>query len=236
MAIAQADLTDAAYNGTGSEKLTGYCAIASLYDEACQIVVKADSGIASVSDLKGKTVSIGETGSGTEQNALQILEAYGLSADALTKANYDYVTATQKLSAGEIDAFFCTIGAPNTFVDELSQTVSVALVPIDGAEADKLIAEHPFYTKVTIPAGTYGISGAVQTIGVRALLLANANMDKNAVQTITGTLFNHVVDLNLSLPIDFALDEETAVSGITIPFHPGAAAYYLDNGITVPTK
>ncbi|MBO4289178.1 MAG: TAXI family TRAP transporter solute-binding subunit [Lachnospiraceae bacterium] len=229
LALAQADLADAAFNGTGTEKLSGFSAIASLYTEACQIVVRADSGIAAVPDLAGKKVSIGEEGSGTEQNAKQILEAYGVSgADVL---NYDYTTASQKLTSGEIDAFFCTIGAPNTVVEETAKNVGIQLLPIDGAAADKLITADPFYIKTTIPAGTYGLTEAVETLGVRALLLASDKLSKVQAQTVASTLFEHTADLHLTLPIDFVLNEDLATAGITIPFHEGAKAYYQSKGL-----
>lgn len=124
MGIAQADLINDAYNGTGifvSTQCSGYKAIAALYPEACQIVVHNDSGINSIDDLLGKKVSIGESDSGTEQTANLILQLNGLSDKLVDTLNYDYTTAAGKLQSGEIDAFFCTAGLRTTIIEELAQ-------------------------------------------------------------------------------------------------------------------
>ena len=112
MAIAQNDMTNDAYYGEGNfaggDKYRGYSAIATLYDEACQIVVRKDSNIKSVNDLQGKNISIGEKESGTEQSAKQILQAYGLTDRLVKTVQLDYTSAADKLKDMEIDAFFCT--------------------------------------------------------------------------------------------------------------------------------
>ena len=100
MAIAQADLVDAAYNGTGAtdkKRYRGYSAVASLYTEACQIVVRADSGIDSLDDLQGKKISVGEEESGTQRNAEQILKMTGLVESLVDTVNLDYVDAANEL-------------------------------------------------------------------------------------------------------------------------------------------
>ena len=115
MAVAQTDLTNDAYERTGifenEKQHGGYSAVAALYTEACQIVVKADSSINTVEDLQDKRVSVGEEESGTEQNAKQILAAYGLNDSLVEEVNLDSSNAAEELREGKIDAFFCTAGA-----------------------------------------------------------------------------------------------------------------------------
>ena len=110
LAIVQADLLSDAYNATGTfadkKYQKGYKAVASLYTEACQIVVPADSDIQSMDDLEGKKVCIGEEESGTEQNALQILNAYGLNERLVDTVNLNYTDAAKKLKSGDIDCIF----------------------------------------------------------------------------------------------------------------------------------
>ena len=112
LGLAQSDVISNMYYATGNftnqEPRTGYSAVAGLYTEACQVVVRAESGITSIRDLRGKTVSVGESESGTEQNAMEILAAYGLSGSMVTTVNKDYAAAAESLKAGEIDALFCT--------------------------------------------------------------------------------------------------------------------------------
>ena len=235
MAIAQMDLTNDAYERTGifenEKKHGGYSAVVALYTEACQVVVRADSGINTIEDLQDKRVSVGEEESGTEQNAKQILAAYGLN-DSLV--NLDYTNAAQELKAGTIDAFFCTAGAQTTAIGELAKKCDIRLLNIDEKSADKLKRTYKFYTDCTIPKETYqGQMEDIQTVGVKAVLLASDKLSADTVKDITKILFKNKEELQYSLPVDISIDEKTAVEGVTIPFHEGAAAYYEECGINI---
>ena len=177
MAIAQADLTDDAYHGTGDfnkKPLHGYSAVAALYTEACQIVVRADSDIHSVDDLLGKKVSIGEEESGTERNAKQIFEVYGLSDELVNCENLDYTQAAEALVSGKIDAMFCTAGVQTTVIEELTRQCGIRLLSIDETHIRKLMAAYDFYMPYTIPVYTYsGQSEETTTVGVKSLLLVS---------------------------------------------------------------
>ena len=101
----------------------------------------------------------------------------------------------------------------------------------------KLLATTKEYRKYIIPANTYsGQNKDVTTIGVKAVLLASDDLSKETVEKLTETLFSHAQDLAYATSLDAAFDETNASSGVTIPFHPGAAAYYAKQGISVNTK
>ena len=238
LAIAQSDVIDEMYAGTlDTQAMKGYSAIASLYPEPVQIVVRADSGIASVSDLAGKKVSVGEADSGTQKNAAQILQAYGLTSNMLTVQNMTYAEASKALGDGSIDAMFCTAGAPAQVITDLSGTTPVSLVPIEGQQSDLLTGAYGFYTKAVIPAGTYkGQDSDVTTLAVMSVLLASDKTPADKIYTITGALFKEKAALNDAVPVEFDLQEQKAVESVTIPFHPGAAQYYQECGITVQTS
>lgn len=240
LGIAQADLVRAAHEGTGSfsdNRQRGYRAIAGLYTEACQIVVRADSDIRTLNDLQGKTVSIGASESGTEQNATEILKLSGLTSKLVHMVNLDYADAAGKLASGEIDALFCTAGIRTAVIEELAKECDLRLLSIDDTCLEKLLATTKEYSKYVIPANTYsGQDEDVTTIGVKAVLLASDDLSKETVEKLTETLFSHAQDLAYATSLDAAFDEKTASSGITIPFHPGAAAYYAGQGISVNTK
>ena len=238
LAIAQSDVIDEMYAGTlDTQAMKGYSAIASLYPEPVQIVVRADSGIASVSDLAGKKVSVGEADSGTQKNAAQILQAYGLTSNMLTVQNMTYAEATKALGDGSIDAMFCTAGAPAQVITDLSGTTPVSLVPIEGQQSDLLTGAYGFYAKAVIPAGTYkGQDSDVTTLAVMSVLLASDKTPADKIYTITGALFKEKAALNDAVPVEFDLQEQKAVESVTIPFHPGAAQYYQECGITVQTS
>ena len=238
LAIAQSDVIDEMYAGTlDTQAMKGYSAIASLYPEPVQIVVRADSGIASVSDLAGKKVSVGEADSGTQKNAAQILQAYGLTSNMLTVQNMTYAEASKALGDGSIDAMFCTAGAPAQVITDLSGTTPVSLVPIEGQQSDLLTGAYGFYAKAVIPAGTYkGQDSDVTTLAVMSVLLASDKTPEDKIYTITGALFKEKAALNDAVPVEFDLEEQKAVESVTIPFHPGAAQYYQECGITVQTS
>ena len=238
LAIAQSDVIDEMYAGTlDTQAMKGYSAIASLYPEPVQIVVRADSGIASVSDLAGKKVSVGEADSGTQKNAAQILQAYGLTSNMLTVQNMTYAEASKALGDGSIDAMFCTAGAPAQVITDLSGTTPVSLVPIEGQQSDLLTGAYGFYAKAVIPAGTYkGQDSDVTTLAVMSVLLASDKTPADKIYTITGALFKEKAALNAAVPVEFDLEEQKAVESVTIPFHAGAAQYYQECGITVQTS
>lgn len=239
LAIAQNDLIYDAYYGTGSAdepSLTGYSAIAGLYPEACQLVVRKDSAIHSIDDLQGKTVSIGASESGTERNARQILTTSGLTDSLVTTVNLDYTEAASSLRSGEIDAFFCTAGIKTTVIEELTRECDIRLIGLDEKLRSRLCSAYPFYSEFTIPANTYaGQTEDIMTLSVQAVLLANNRLSDRTVQDLTEILFAHAQELQYSVAVDMELSETVAVSNVGIPFHPGAASYYADHGISVDT-
>lgn len=132
LAIAQADLVQDAYDQTGifadEEESRGFGAVAALYTETCQVVVRADSDIQSIEDLHGRTVSIGAEESGSEQNARQILSAYGLNDKMVSMVNLNYEDAAAQLKAGRVDAIFMTVGAPSPVLTALAGECGIRLL------------------------------------------------------------------------------------------------------------
>lgn len=237
LAVAQADLVQDAYEQSGifqdEEMENKFCAVAALYTEACQVIVRADSDIQSVEELQGKTVSIGAEESGSEQNAWQILSAYGLNEKLVETINLNYEDAAAQLKAGRIDAMFITAGAPSAVVTALAEDCGIRLLCVDGAAAKRLQDSCSSYSVCTIPAGTYpGQEEEVQTVGVKAVLLASAALPEKQVEQLTKLLFDGRE--NLSTQLGIRLDTEAeATEGVGIPFHKGAAAYYKTADITV---
>ena len=238
LGIAQADLIEDAYYGKGtfhSGKYRGYKAVASLYPEACQIVVRKDSDITSLDDLEGRTISIGEEESGTERNATQILEMCGLPDNLVDTENLDYTDAADQLAEKKIDAFFCTAGICTTVIEELTKECDIRLVEIPESCRQKLKKAYSFYDDYVIPAGTYsGQTEDIQTLSVQSVLLASNTLSEKTVQKLTGSLFQHIKDIQYSTSINLQLTPQEAVKGITIPFHPGAEAYYKLEGVELP--
>lgn len=237
LATVQNDVMYYAYNGTDlfldEGAMTGFAAVAGIYDETCQII--AAPGITSVEDLRGKRVNVGDAGSGVEFNATQILAAYGIDINEdITKSNGSFGDAADAIKDDRIDAAFVTAGAPTTAVVDLAVSNDIVLVPIDGSYADSLIAEFPFYTKSSIPAGTYnGVDVDTETLSVRATLIASPEVSEDAIYELTKAMFDNQDALASSHAKFLELDIEKATAGISTPFHAGAVKYYDEVGIAI---
>ena len=240
LAIVQSDTLQFAAVGEGSFEgrvLSGYSAVGGLYTEACQIVVTGKSGIDSIADLAGKRVSIGAENSGVTRNAEQILQANGLTLDKLKVSRMDFAKSASAMASGDLDAFFCTAGAPTGAVAELAEKMDIRLISPDQRTIDQLMGLYNCYTMCTIPSGTYrGQDRDVTTLGVRAVLVASDKLDAAIVKQVTEALFRNNSQIQGAVAMDVSLDPETAVQGVPIPFHFGAAAYYEGQGLEVEAR
>ncbi len=233
LAIIQNDVMYYAYTATdmfaGEEPVTSFSAVASCYPEVIQIV--SSSEITSIEDLKGKDVSVGDAGSGTEFNAKQILDAYGISFDDINVFNLSFADSADALKDGKIDAAFIVAGTPTAAVTDLATTYDLNLLAVDDAHAQQLIDTYGFYTQVVIPAGTYsGVDTDVKSVAVMATIIASNDLDQETVYQFTKGLFEYQADIALGHAKGAELNLETAVSGISVPFHAGAQQYYEEVG------
>ncbi len=233
----QSDVMSYAWEGTRSfeseGKVESFRTVAGLYAESVQLVTM-DPAIKSVADLKGKSVSIGAPGSGVYFNAMDVLTAAGLT-EADIKAQYQsFADSADALKDGKIDAAFIVAGAPTPAITELCTTNSAYLVPIDGAVADALMASCPFYTVYTVPAGTYaGQTEDVKTVTVKATLIVNADANEEDVYNLTAAIFDNAEAITAENAKGAELSIENATSGMTVPFHAGAAKYFAEKGVDV---
>lgn len=234
LGIAQADVVSYMYTGSVNDS---WSAIASLYTEAVQIIASDASGIKTVADLEGKTVSIGADESGTEENAKEILAACGLNELLVKEKLLDYPDAAKEIRKGTIDALFVTAGAPAHFVEELMAEGGYHFVYLDDATIERLKRTYDYYTDTTIPARTYtGQNDEVQTVGVKSILLASDTLSEETVQQIMDTLFANSAAIYKEAGIGETLSVDSAVLGVSVPFHKGAVSWYEAHGIHVEGK
>lgn len=212
------------------ENIRGVC---SLYPEHVQIQAKKDANIRSVSDLKGKRVAVGPLGSGTEQNAIQILEAYGLKFEDLGKV--ERLTASESadyLKDGRVDAAFYTVGIGASAIVDTAISVETVIVPIEAEKAEILAKKYPFYSADKVPAGVYkGTDHDVPTVAVLAILVARAEMDADLVYRITKAMFENLKTIETAHAKGKEVKLETALKGMPVPLHPGAEKYYKEVGL-----
>ena len=233
MAIVQNDVMDYAYNGTSLfadvGEIKSFSTLGAAYAEVCQIVAKADSGIKTVADLKGKKVSVGDSGSGVEFNAQQILGAYDIAFEDIDKQNLSFQASADALKDGKIDAFFCTAGAPTVAITDLSTTTGIVLVEIDADHLAKLQADYGFYAEYTVPAGTYkGIDADAKTVAVKATFIVSNDLDEETVYQLTKAIYENKDEYSHDKASEMSI--EYAVSSISVPFHPGAERYFKEVG------
>ncbi len=236
--FSQADVATWAQGGTGifagKPALSGLRLIANLYPESLHIVVKKNSGITTVSDLKGRRVALDEAGSGTLISARQVLQAYGLKESDLLPEYIKPNQAGERLKSGALDAFFFTGGAPAAAITALAAAgVNIALLPIDGAAALRLRASSPFFFVDTIDANTYPGVAAVNTLAVGAQWITTDKLDADLVYQMTQTLYSEAGQKALALghPKGRLMTLARAVQGAGIPLHPGAERFYREAGV-----
>ncbi len=233
----QSDVMAYAWEGTRSFAETGkidsFRVVAGLYAEAVQLITM-DPAIKSVADLKGKAVSIGAPGSGVYFNAIDVLTAAGLTEDDIQAQYMSFADSTDGLKDGKIDAAFIVAGAPTAAITELCTTNDAFLVPIDGDVAANLMASCPFYTAYTVPAGTYnGQAEDVTTVTVKATLIVSADASEDDVYNLTKAIFDNADAIAVENGKGAELSIENATSGMSAPFHAGAAKYFAEKGATV---
>ena len=234
-AIVQNDVMDYAYNGTdlfAGEKLANIMTIGTLYPEVVQIAVSKDSGIKSIADFKGKRISVGDAGSGVEFNAKQIMEGYGLTFDDIKKSNLSFKESAEGIQNGTLDGCFVTAGVPNAALQELAFTAGLTLVPVDGEAAKKICEKYGYYTQTTIPGGTYkGTDDDTPALAIKATLAVNSKLDEQTVYEMTKALFENLNELATAHAKGKEVSAKAAVTGVSVPFHPGAKKYFKEIGL-----
>ena len=235
----QSDVMAYAWQGIRSfdgAPIQDFRVVGGLYAEQVQLITM-DPTIKSAADLKGKSVSIGAPSSGVYFNAMDVLSAAGLTEEDINPQYLSFADSADGLKDGKIDAAFIVAGAPTAAITELCTTNDAYIVPIDGEIADKLMANNPFYTAYTVPAGTYkGQDSDVSTVTVKATLIVSKDAKEEDVYNLTKAIFENVDAIAAENGKGKELSIENATTGMTAPFHAGAAKYYTEKGVTVEAQ
>ena len=233
LAIAMQDSVVQAYEGFGAfEKAEpDLRAMMRLWPNYVQLVTVASTGIKSVEDLKGKRVGIGAPNSGVELNARMIYEAYGMTYEDSDVDYLSYGEAIDQMKNGQCDAVFVTSGLPNATVMDLGVQYDMVIVPIDGEGRDKLVAEYTYYAKSVIPAGTYNNTEDVEGLFVYNIMLVRKDLSDAMVYDMLEGIFQNISTIKASHnAADKNIDITFGVDDIQLPLHPGAEAFWKDNG------
>jgi hypothetical protein len=230
MALVQNDITFYAVKGQEMFKdkaVPNLRGIATLYNETVQILTVEKTGIKSIADIKGKRVAVGAAGSGTEANARQILEAFGITYNDIKAQYLSFGEAASGLKDGNVDVAFVTAGFPTAAIQDIAAQHKVVLLPVDADKADALIKKYPFYAKVTIPGNTYpGQTANVSAVAVKAMLVVTDKMDADLAFNITKAIYDNTERMKAAHSVGKEITKESAKQGMSVELHAGAAKFF----------
>ena len=238
MGVAQSDWQFHGLNGTSKFAESGAFpalrSVFSVHPEPFTVIARADSGIKSFDDLKGKRVNIGNPGSGQRGTMEVIMGAKGWTLDDFALASeLKSSEQSQALCDNKVDAIIFTVGHPNGSIQEATTSCEAVVVPVQGPEIDKLVNENPYYSAAAIPGGMYkGTDSNVPTFGVRATFVSSTNTDAETIYQVVKAVMDNFDRFKRLHPAFANLDmKEMVTAGNSAPLHDGAARYYKEKGL-----
>ncbi|GHE98344.1 C4-dicarboxylate ABC transporter substrate-binding protein [Aliiroseovarius zhejiangensis] len=236
--VAQSDWQYHAYNGTSKFEengpFEGLRAVFSVHPEPFTVVARADAGIKTFEDLKGKRVNIGNPGSGQRGTMEVLMEAMGwTTGDFALATELKAAEQSAALCDNQIDAMVYTVGHPSGSIQEATTACDSVLVEVAGDVVNKLVEENSFYRTATIPGGMYrGNDEDTKTFGVGATFVSSDQVSEDAVYAVVSSVFENFEDFKGLHPAFANLDpKEMASAGLSAPLHPGAEKYYKEKGL-----
>lgn len=236
--IAQSDWQFHSYNGSSKFEEDGkdesLRAVFSVHPEPFTVVARADAGIKSFDDLKGKRVNIGNPGSGS-RGTMDVL----MAAKGWTLADFELATELKSsdqaraVCEGKIDAMVFTVGHPSGSIKEATTECETVLVEVAGPEVDALIADNPYYRTATIPGGMYnGNADDTKTFGVGATLVTSSKVPDETVYALVKSVFDNMRRFKRLHPaLGILKEEEMVKDGLSAPLHDGAVQYFSEMNI-----
>lgn len=234
-AIAQSDVQFYATKGYGPFQGQGpfpeLNAVLSLHPESFTVVARADAGIKTFDDLKGKRVNIGNPGSGQRTGMDLMMHAKGWTQkDFALTSELSPSEQSAALCGGDVDAVVYTVGHPNASIKETTQMCDTVLVQVFGPAVKLLTEKFPYFSPVMIPGKMYpGSPLDTKTFGVTATLVTSSKVPDKVVYTLLDSVFNNFTDFKFSAAALFSLlPNDMSKNGLTAPMHPGAEQYFQE--------
>jgi TRAP transporter TAXI family solute receptor len=211
--------------------------LASMYANMIQIVTLADSGITKLSDMKGKRVSVGAPGSGTEVNASAILNANGMTYDDIDEQRLNFNETADALANGDVAAGFWSVGAPTSSIMNLATSKSIRVIELSSAEMKAAQAADPIFAQTKLAGGIYeGVSSDVNVLGVPNVLAVSSEMSDDLAYAITKAMFENIAELIAVHPAANQTTIDFTLAATPVPLHPGAIRYYEEVGASIPAR
>ena len=237
LGFTQSDVQFNAVKGVGQFKDAGAMgdlrAVFAVHPEPFTVVARKEANITKFEDFKGKRFNVGNPGSGTRSSMEEMLSAMGWKLSDFSLASE--LKADEHgpaLCDGKVDGFFYGVGHPSANIQDPTTSCGAKLVSLTGPAVDKLVADKPYYAKVTIPAGLYPNNPqATNTYGVLATIVASAKTPADTIYAVTKAVFDNFDEFKKLHPALAHLKPEDMVkNGLSAPLHDGAARYYKEKG------
>jgi TRAP transporter TAXI family solute receptor len=235
--MTQSDVQYNAVKGEAQFKDSGAMAdlraVFSVHPEPFTVLARADAGVKTFEDFKGKRFNVGNPGSGTRASMEELLKQMGWSDGDFSLASE--LKADEQgpaLCDNKIDGFFYGVGHPSAAIQDPTTACGAKLIPLKGAAVDALVKAHPYYSVATIPGGMYANNpDPTTTYGVRATLVTSAKVSDEVVYNLVKAVFENFDEFKKLHPAFANLDPKEMVSdGLSAPIHPGALKYYKEMG------
>ena len=233
------DVAVAGYNGTGKfkGKKNDILSMAIMYPNLLQVVALKSSGITDIEQVKGRNISTGSPGSGTNFMAEVVLKALGISPDSYKDSRLSFTESANALRDGTIDVGIWSVGPGTSSILDLATTHDITMLGFTPQQTQKILASNATYSAVELDGGVYrGVDQPVATIGVWNVMICQASLDTDLVYRLAKALFEHNDYLKKIHPSATYTTPENAVKYSQIPLHPGTIKYLEEKGITVPDK
>ncbi|MFU8768561.1 MAG: TAXI family TRAP transporter solute-binding subunit [Desulfotignum sp.] len=237
--LVMGDVAMAAYNGTDAfaDSKQNVLTLATMYPNLLQVVALKKSGITDIEQVKGRNISTGSPGSGTNFMAEAVLKALDIPLDSYKDSRLSFTESANALRDGTIDVGVWSVGPGTSSILDLATTHEITVLPFTPEQTQKILAAEATYAGVNLSGGVYrGVDENVPTIGVWNVIICQASLDTDLVYELTKALFEHNDYLTKIHPTASYTIPENTVNYSPIPLHPGTIKYLEEKGHTVPDK
>lgn len=231
MALALGNAVLLAVNGEGDfDEALDLKAAFGAYQNSTQVVTTKGSGIETIPDMEGKSISVGAPGSGTEVIAKELLSFYDLTYDDIDAQRLSFSETATAIQDGQVDAGFWSVAYPASSIQNLASQRDIAFVKFPEADLDEITSQWDYYAKGTIPAGTYdGVDEDVQVPGVTNTMVVKADMSEEQAYELTKVIYENLDSLAEVHPA--ANQFESTARAAPIELHPGSKKYFDEAGL-----
>lgn len=233
--VAQSDINYKAFKGEGEwegSPVTNLRSVFSAHPEAVLIVTRDETGIKSVADLKGKTVNIGNPGSGQRTNSMSLLPLYGIDPEKdITAEGLQQGEASRALVDRKIDAFVYVVGVPSAAIEEPANSTDIDILNVNSDAVKQYISDKPYYVMAKYPEGVFKGVDAFETYAVKATVVTSSEVDEQVVYDYVKTTFENLEELKGTHAAFKILAPEDMLGGLSAPLHAGAVKYYKERGL-----